>query len=294
MPSPLISVIIPVYNAARYIEATIASVINQDEKDLEIIIVNDGSTDATMEIISGLAETDHRMVVLSQQNKGVSAARNLGYKQSKGKYIAFLDADDIWLPNNLSLKIAKLKDSSFGMVHSDAQVIDEASHPQGNFLRGQEGNLLNAMLEWNGTQVPGPSSILIRREVIESAGLFDERLSTSADQDFFIRVAALYQIGRVNEITWMYRVHPENMHKNIARMEHDVLLVFQKASESGMFYSKIFARKCFAKTYYVLAMSWAGDGKNTLRALRYIFKAVIAYPPTAVKFWNKIVTKIKP
>jgi glycosyltransferase involved in cell wall biosynthesis len=275
---PLVSVIIPSYNSERFIDETIASVLNQTYSDLEVIVIDDGSTDAQSEKISEWCNRDNRVSSFYQENNGVSSARNNGFNRSKGQFVAFLDSDDVWLSDNLSAKLDKFDNGDFGLVHSDAMIINEISELTNHIISGKEGVLINAMLEWKGTQIPGPSSILVKREVINKVGLFDTALSTSADQDFFFRVASQYKIGRVNKVTWHYRVHGSNMHKNIRLMERDVLYVYKKAARAGLFHSYWFKRYCFASMYLILALSWAGDGKNIPKGTYFAFRSFLAHP----------------
>lgn len=284
----VVSVIIPSYKCEAYIAETIASVQNQSFKDLEIIVVDDGSPDKQAEVIKSIAEKDSRIQYVYQKNQGVSAARNHGYKLSSGKYIAFLDSDDVWLPNNLELKIQKLGKGDFGLVHSDAEIINEKSIPQKQFMRGKEGDLLQGMLAWEDAYIPGPSSILLKKEVIDQIGDFDTNLSTAADQDFFFRVASKYAIGRVAQVTWQYRVHDKNMHSNIAAMQKDVIYVYKKARKNGLFHSKSFERSCFANMYLILAASWAGDGKKPSQGFMFGLKAVFTHPPVITKVLGRI------
>jgi glycosyltransferase involved in cell wall biosynthesis len=273
MEAPVVSIIIPAYNASRYIEETILSVQCQFVQNWELIIVDDGSTDNQNDLIERLTADDPRIRLVMQTNRGVSAARNKGLELSNGRYIAFLDSDDIWLPNNLSEKLLKFEQGDFGLVHSNAAVIDTKGGLTGAMLEGKEGDLLEDLLSWNGPHVPGPSGVLVRRDVIASVGVFDVSLSTSADFDFFIRIASKFMVGQVPMVTWRYRVHSGNMHSNIQAMEHDVLLVFRKSSAAGLFKSPKFERKCRAKMYSVLGRSWMGDGKSFFRGLAFIARS---------------------
>jgi glycosyltransferase involved in cell wall biosynthesis len=287
---PLVSVIIPVYNAEPFLGKTIQSVIGQTIPDIEILVVDDGSTDGSRALIDHLLLLDPRIKKIVQKKRGVSAARNLGFQHSKGDYIAFLDADDVWLPENLELKLNKIKQGDFGMVHSNGMVISEEGKFMDQILGGCEGNLLDGLLSWEKTQIPGPSSILIARSEMNVVGLFDEKLSTSADKDFFIRVAAHFPIGHVDQVTWQYRLHKENMHKNIALMQHDTLILYNKAKLAHLFVSRQFEQKCFVNMYLILAASWAGDGNNKLRALNLVCRAILVHPLfflTAI--WRRIV-----
>ena len=289
MSTPLVSVIIPAYNADKYIERTIRSVLLQDYENIEIIIIDDGSTDNTATVVKKLVNEDKRLHYVHQRNGGVSSARNHGYKLSKGEYLAFLDADDVWLPENIRKKVEHLQnDPVTGLVHSDALLIDENDKPLDEIKKGKSGWILDDLLSWNGTCIPAPSSILVKREVVDTAGGFDTNLSTAADQEFFFRVAAKYKIGRVEEITWQYRMHSQNMHSNIALMECDTLLSYQRATENKLFKSAAFRRKCYSNMYMILSGSWYHDGKNKIKAIKYASKAVWMYPPAIIKLFGKV------
>lgn len=285
----LVSVVIPAYNAEHYLEETLKSVMQQDYRHLEIIVVDDGSKDQTSAIARKLAKEDNRIQYVYQENQGVSAARNHGYRLSNGNYLGFLDADDIWLPENITLKFALIdKNKDVGLVHSDAMLIDEKGNSLHEVKAGQSGNLLDRMLLWEGTCVHSPGSILVKREVIEKIGGFDTELSTGADQEFFMRVAASYKIDRLPQVTWHYRIHQQNMHSNITLMERDTLLVYRKSRENHFFKSNRFRRKCYSNMYLILSGSWYHNGKNTRRAILYGFKAVLTYPPALLKLLSKL------
>jgi glycosyltransferase involved in cell wall biosynthesis len=276
--TPLVSIIVPIYNCERFIAETLKSTIQQSFLDFEILIVDDGSTDRSRSIINEFVMIDSRVKYIYQENAGVSAARNNGFRHSKGQYIAFLDSDDVWLPENLRTKLERFKGGDIGLVHSDGLVIDQYSQKTETILKGTEGNVLDAMLLWRGTQIPGPSSILVKREVLETVGLFDENLSTAADKDLFIRIASRYKIARIEQVTWYYRIHGSNMHKDIATMERDILRLYRKAKEANLFVTEDFEKQCFSAMYLILAASWAGDGKNLRRSFPFVLRALRINP----------------
>ncbi|WP_052594542.1 glycosyltransferase [Aureispira sp. CCB-QB1] len=289
MKDILVSVIIPAYKAGQYIEETIQGVLNQTHDNFELIIVDDGSPDNQAEVIAPIVASDNRIQYIKQKNGGVSSARNHGFRLSKGNFLAFLDADDIWLPNNLEVKLAKFAtDKAFGLVHSDMAIMDGNSQLTGETKSGKEGYILDDLLSWNGTCVPTPSSILVRREVVEKVGGFDLELSNAADQEFFFRVAKDYKIGRVPEVTWWYRVHDNNMHSNIPVMEKDALLAYQRAEENKLFKSKAFRNQCFANMYLIMGASWWGDGHNKSKGMQYLLKAITTHPPAVGKVFKKL------
>jgi glycosyltransferase involved in cell wall biosynthesis len=291
MAAPSVSIIVPTYNSERYIAETLASVLLQTFTDFEVLVIDDGSTDEQNKIIQDYVSRDSRIKYFYQKNGGVSSARNHGISRARGEYFAFLDSDDVWLPHNLDTKMKALRNVGFGLAHSDAVVIDENSEPVNQVIRGIGGNVLDELLLWRGTQIPGPSSVLVKREVMDKVGNFDEALSTAADKDFFIRVAAHFEIERVPEVTWKYRLHANNMHKNISAMEHDVLYLYEKARKLKLFRSKSFERQCFSSMYLILAASWAGDGKNIRKAFPFLWLAMKKNPGAIVNIVKRVVAK---
>lgn len=284
---PIVSVIIPLYNSEKFIAETIESVSRQTFRNFEVLLVDDGSTDGSKEIVQRCISGDSRFKYIYQSNKGVSAARNNGFNHSNGMFVAFLDSDDVWEPDNLELKLERFDDDNIGLVHSDAVIINEHSARTEAVLSGCEGDILDALLSWQGTQISGPSSILVRRKVLEIVGLFDENLSTAADKDLFVRIAAQFKVARIKKITWRYRLHGANMHKNIRAMEADVLRLYAKAHEMHLFRDAFFERKCLATTYLILAACWAGDGRNAGRASVFLIRAVVRHPPIIFDFVRK-------
>jgi hypothetical protein len=200
-----------------------------------------------------------------------------------------LDADDVWHADNLQVKIDKLESGNFGLVHSACQVIDHESNPvEGYTMAGNEGMLLYDMLKWERTQIPGPSSIVVKRSALQDVGLFDPFLSTSADHDLFLRIAARYKIGKVDGITWRYRIHPNNMHMNVGLMEHDILYLYRKASQNKLFSGYGFERRCYSAMYLILGASWAGDGRNKFKGVRFVLRALTCHPAAFVNLFYRI------
>jgi glycosyltransferase involved in cell wall biosynthesis len=293
MEGAQVSIIVSAYNAEKFIRETLQSVYDQSYHNWEAIIVDDGSTDRTAEIAETFVTRDRRFRLFHQGNRGVSAARNAGFNFCSGSYIAFLDADDVWLEDNIESKVSLLKNSDYGLVHSDASLIDSNSNQMGGVIHGKQGYLLNSMLQWKDSSVPGPSSILLKREVVIRVGLFDVRLSTSADQDFFIRVAKDYSIGRVPKITWLYRLHAENMHRNIALMEKDVRLVYKNARDRSLFESFAFERECVANMFLILAANWAGEQNNYRLATKFTLAALVVDPRAIGNIFMRLRSKWK-
>lgn len=187
---PVVSVIIPAYNIARFIAEAIDSVLEQTFSDYEIIVINDGSTD-TEDLERVLEPYRARIIYLKQENQGAGAARNAGLKISRGKYIAFLDGDDIWYPTHLSDQLALIASGpGYDLVYADAAIFGEVASPWRTSMEGNpsEGEVtFDSLLGGQCSVVT--SSVVALREAIVEVGLFDETLRNSQDFDLWLRLA---------------------------------------------------------------------------------------------------------
>jgi glycosyltransferase involved in cell wall biosynthesis len=203
---PLVSVIIPTYNYAHFLREAIDSVIEQTFKDYEIIVVDDGSTDDTKEVIKQYSCNIH---YIYKKNSGPNSSRNAGIKASCGKYIAFLDADDKWLSNKLALQIALIeRNENIGLVYGTSIFFDNVS---GAFIKKFpsvdvccRGNILKELYLNQIISSPTP---LIRRAVFEKIGIFDESRHYSDDWEMWLRIASEYEFDFTPEPLALYRVH---------------------------------------------------------------------------------------
>jgi glycosyltransferase involved in cell wall biosynthesis len=225
-----VSVIVPACNYARYLSEAIDSALAQTYEPLEVIVVDDGSTDETAGV---LAEYANRIRVIRQRNQGVSAARNSGISAARGEYIAFLDADDSWHPRKLELQMARFDaDPALELVHCGAESFDAEGRRVQAWRDGMEGRVALNMLRFDGAIAAPGSNIVASRRVAEEIGGFDTRMTVSEDWDFCYRVAARYEIGFAGEALVRYRIHGSGAHRNIPAMEKGMLLALQKAFAS--------------------------------------------------------------
>lgn len=287
----LVSIIIPAYNAGRFISETIDSVINQTYKDWELIIINDGSTDSTLNIIETYSKKDTRISFVTKTNSGVSDTRNSGIDKAKGEFIAFLDADDVWLPENLQKKIDCLKSNSdvdfvfCNMLQADQNLQNQAPAPI-----GKDENIFEDLLLWNGEVIPGPcSNLVVRKKCLDSGIRFDPSLTTIADQNFTVQLAANYKGKLIKEFLWIYRILPGSMSKSLSVMEKDALATYSIYKQKNYFRSDFFRKKCFANMYLIVAASWWKDGNKKLKGLSFLIKAFFSAPfYTSAKLFKKI------
>lgn len=284
----LVSIIIPCYNAEKFITETIQSVLNQTYTDWELIIIDDGSKDNSSKIVASFL-SDPRISYFYQENTGVSIARNNGISKVNGKYIAFLDADDIWTDSNLEEKINKLQNDEIDYVFSDKEHINEDSSSMNIFSKGTDINLLHHFLLWDRTVIPGPASnLIVKKKCLDSGLRFDSKFSTAADQDFCFNLAAKYKGKIIAKPLFKYRILANSMSRNIATMEKDHIAVYKKAAKNNLFNSFLFKQQCFSNLYLVLAGSWWKDGNNKTKGLYFIFLSLLAYPPQVLKLARKI------
>ena len=276
----LASIIIPAYNAERFIDETIDSVIQQTYTNWELIIVNDGSTDSTKEILEKKVSTDKRISIIHQKNMGVSVARNNGIKNAKGEFIAILDADDVWLKDNLKEKILLLtSDPTLGFVFSDVNLINERSENIGPGPIGNDNNIFEGTLLWDREFIPGPcSNIIFRKSCLKQNILFRSELSNIADKYFIVQLSHLFRGKRIPKILFSYRMVSDSMSKNIMLHESDTIKAYNLYKREGYFKNSFFRRKCFSNMYLIIGASWWKDGGNKLRALYFILRAFFTNP----------------
>jgi glycosyltransferase involved in cell wall biosynthesis len=273
---PLVSVVIPNYNYAAYLRQAIDSVLTQSYANVEVIVVDDGSTDDSAEVLDSYGD---RIRWFRQKNSGVSVARNRGIEEARGKYIAFLDADDFWRPEKLAHQVPLFSNASVGMVYCGIEHINLQGQSLASITHGMRGHVLEDVAQLTIVGIPAHSSTAVfRKSALDQLGGFDERISTSADWDMFRRVSCHFAVEFVPEALVLYRIHGSGMHLNVARMEHDMLLGFEK-----MFQDPAAAeihplrRRCYAKLYLTISGSYLQAG-NRGRALQYALRSVVQSP----------------
>lgn len=197
--SKLISVVIPTHNRADLLPRAINSVLNQTYIDFEIIVVSDGSTDNTSEIVNGFTKADDRVKFIEYAPaKGGNVARNTGIDAAKGEYIAFLDDDDEWLPEKLQKQIEIVEaDEKIGLVYTGVHIIYVNEKVEYNSLSKEAGDLSKRILIDNC--VGTTSTVLLRKSVLEKSGIFDVELGALQDFDLWIRVCQHSNVGVVSE-----------------------------------------------------------------------------------------------
>lgn len=285
---PLTSVIIPAYNAEKFIGATLESVLLQTYENIEVIVVDDGSKDRTVEIVECFVARDNRVILIQQANSGVAAARNCAIQKSKGEYIAPIDADDIWFPKKLERQVRCMLQAnpSVGLVYTWSAVIDEeGSLTGGYYVSNWQGKVLAPLVYTyfaNNASVP-----LIRRSCLEKVGLYNTKLKEQGaqgceDWDIALRIAEHYEFCVVPEFLVGYRQVFGSMSRNTLSMEKSYNLVIGNIQLQHPEISKTIYNLSRSEFYYYLA--WAskqsGDHWGTLS---WLTKALLVDPENILK-----------
>lgn len=210
---PLVSVVIATYNCAEYLGQAIDSVLGQTYRNLEVHVVDDGSTDDTPAVLSRYA-SDPRVCCHEQPNAGQTRAKNRGIVASRGAFVAFCDADDLWLPGKLAAQIpAFAGNERIGVVYSREAPIS----PTGERLQPTRrtpyvsGRITEAL--FNSNVVPFGTAV-VRRSCFEKMGVFDERYLMGIDWELWLRLSVRYEFVFVDELTYLYRIWPGQMSNN--------------------------------------------------------------------------------
>ena len=290
MPDPRFSVVIPTYNQADYLALALRSVLTQTIRDLEIIVVNNGSTDHTAEVLAKYGQEDERVgSLISPKYSLIGASRNRGIKASRGQYIAFLDSDDIWYPRKLERVEEALRN------HSDIHIVchDEESVRDGKVIQrlrygpshGRYSSLYEyLLLEKNCLST---SATVVEKQLLEDVGCFSEHpdFATGEDYELWVRLAQVSQVYFLHEVLGQYRLHASSTMATTNLHWQHALNVFRKhlpalqASQDPRVARRV--RRRYASAWLGAARSYASAGELK-RGLLYFFKALRSSP----LFWK--------
>lgn len=284
---PIVSVVMPMYNVASYIKESLNSVLNQSFKHFEVICVDDGCTDETLDVLAKFK--DPRVKIISQRNMGLAAARNTGIAAARGLYVALLDSDDVWLPNKLSKHVAHLNNSpEVGVSYCPSLFIDEQSNPMGIgqfpklkdvstkdiFCRNPVGNgsaavMRKSMLFEVEQMVPFFSKM---RPVY-----FDESMRQSEDIEFWLRVSLStnWAFEGVDEPLTLYRVNSSGLSANLTKQYASWCYAVDKnRSEYPEFFKQWFS---LANAYQLRYLSRrAVQSRNAMDAIKFMCRSLVS------------------
>ena len=274
----LVSVIVPVYNRENMVGKTLDSILCQTYPNIEIVAVNDGSSDGSLAVLSEYAQRHPgKIVVIDQSNTGQVRARNNGIAASRGEFIAFLDSDDTWEEDKLSLQIP-LFTGNVGLVYSGIYEVDSVGRKTGTVLPESpvRGDIYRYLLVKN--RMTG-GSVVVTRKVLDKVGWFDECFRAAENWDLWIRISKEYEVDYVAKPLVNYLKHAGNMSHDIARMEHGSWSILQKhlpvmPDEADLKESYL---EAYANYYYGIGVQYFGMYKY--REARKMFLQCWQYIP---------------
>ena len=277
--APHISVVIPTYNSAAYLPEAIESALAQTLPPLEVIVVDDGSTDGT-DVVA--ARFVGRVRWIRQENAGVSAARNRGIAESTGDWIAFLDADDTWLPTKLERQAACADQSHAAAVVSGLEYVDREGRELSEWTDGLPGALLEQVALLRPTAVGFGSTACVRRECFDRLGGFFEPLTNGEDWDMWRRIVGVFDVATVREPLVRYRQHADGSHLDVDRMARSMFIAFARMfADPAAASVHHLRRQAYARLHVMLAGSYAYR-QRWFDAVRHLTRAVVVWPPIVV------------
>jgi glycosyltransferase involved in cell wall biosynthesis len=272
-----VSVIIPSYNSGHFVTEAIDSILSQTFKEFEILVIDDGSTDNTKEVLEAYGD---KIRYLPKKNGGVSSARNFGIENAKGKYIAFLDADDVWMPEKLEKQVDLMEaNREIGLCYAATQKVDAelnylSSIPANTYKDYTESLLLNLNI------VAGScSSAMARREILEQTDGFDSKFTTYADWEFWLRLSLLTKFAPVTEELVKYRVVKGSMSSKPEISKKDALGVLEKFFNLPNLPEKykLLKDQVFSNQLMVVSGEFLHSGK-VRESLNCIWQGIKLYP----------------
>ena len=239
---PLVSVVMPAHNNASHIAAAIDSVLAQDYPCLEIIVVDDGSTDSTREVVAGYGD---KLRLLCQENKGSAAARNLGVLSAHGKYVAFLDADDVWWRNKIRYQVEALARTGHKMAYSrfiwwPADAGGRHTAPEVEFAIADNPRRSSATVKtgWVYAEllldcIVWTSTVIVEKAELDKSGLFDETLRKGQDYDLWLRLSWQVEMLGLETPTALYRIHPSSITYNVKEINYEYVIISRAVARWG-------------------------------------------------------------
>jgi glycosyltransferase involved in cell wall biosynthesis len=288
---PLLSVVVPAYNVASYIKPAVLSALDQTLRDLEVIVVDDGSTDATREALQEIVEErrDPRLKIVARENGGLAVARNTGIRHAAGRYVGLLDGDDLWLPAKAERHVALLDSNpSIGLTFSHSRYAAEDGSPLRRCLVARNSApTLRDMIRRN--HVGSGSSPILRRECFDRAGLFREDLRACEDYEMWCRIlrATSFTMRLVPEPLTLYRIRTSSLTYSFDDFLRNADRAMRGLRELMPELPKRWFMEGHAEHYRIAAWKAATSGDRRAAA-RYLAHAVGLCPWLPLRDWRAL------
>lgn len=273
----LVSVVTATYNMGQYAALAVKSVLCQTYPHVESIVVDDGSTDGTPETMEQFRTDPRVKFIRLLKNQGQTVAKNTGLREAKGKYLAFVDADNLWMPDKLEKQLPLFDQSEkIGVVYSDLQLIDGEGKKLPSIHRTyHQGCITAPLLVHNFVNF---NSAVVKRECLERIGRFDESLSMGIDWDLWLRISIGYKFAFLPEPTYSYRIWPNQMsHNTLKRLECAKKILDKFFNDNPGKVSGMVKRKAWASLHRGYGAAYAEKGKLS-EALHSYGRAIMSHP----------------
>ncbi len=282
-----VGVIIPAFNAARTLAIALESVSSQTFDDWQILLVDDGSTDDTAQVVAPFLERfGQKIKYIHQENRGLPAARNAAIRASSTEFLALLDADDVWLPCRLAESVKILRERpQAGLSYGGITSIDQEGTPTGTFdgnKKYAEGRIA-PQIYMRRVSLPCPT-LTFRRSCIEEVGLFDETMRATEDRDLCLRIALHYEVAFVPRVIAYYRISPSSMTTDPQRMFLAQMQFIQKnygAPGCGWGARRVALSQCYKQRADALSVR-----RKPWSALASSLRALVLYPFDLGTVWT--------
>lgn len=293
-----VSVIIPVFNGEKYIAMALESVFSQTYQNYEVIVIDDGSTDRTEEVIASFSG---KLKLIRQPNSGPACARNKGVENSIGELVAFLDHDDVWLPDKLHLqvkcleqnKLVSLVYSDFGTFNDQGIIEESASQTRGLFM--PSGYIFPYLFF---DPICWTSTVLVKRSCLDEIGAFDEdeNIHMAEDYDLWLRLSKKFEFHYINKVTAMYRQSPNSLSRNVGVGVKAEIHMLQKVMKTFPEIRKEIGtekiKKRLSVPYFELAYHQSLAGEKT-EARKNFLQSIYLWPMNG-KYWVSLLASFMP
>ncbi len=291
------SIILPLYNGAAFIAETLASLAAQTLQDAELIVVNDGSTDNSPELVEEICRNStvpilQSLRLITQANQGVAAARNAGIAAARAAWVALIDQDDLWLPHKLERQWQAVSAAPQAVWHYSAFTRFYASGRDVHKINGSADRVETLRRLVAGELFIPPATALVRTDICRTVGGFDSTIIPSDDWDFFLKLAEQHELAYTPECLVRFRSHPtstgKRQRRRIFKMQEQVLQ--RHAPRVAAVVPARMIKHRFANIYWHLGREAADEGDAA--AARALFRRALRLHPTRIKLWRSLLTSL--
>ena len=284
-----VSVVIPNHNYAQFVGAAVEGALAQTYPVFEVIVIDNGSTDNSLKVLEKFGS---KIRIIAQENRGQSGARNRGIEESRGDFVAFCDADDVWQPRKIEEQMKLFTSPEIGLVYCGYSLANAKLEIIKNVIPENRGKLLSLFADGAAAVIPaGESSVVIRKECFAEAGTFDPDFSISAGFDLYRRIAQRFEIDLVPQALVLYRQHATNTSRRLDAYANDYLRAIDKMfSDPGAAELLPLRRRCLGRAHVSLSGAYI-QSREIRKSLRHLALG-LRYAPQEIGYVLKTPVRV--